>query len=115
MAGVETGVVLLGPPFPHLHNVPMHHGQFGGYARKWTSSSNQLLVWKYCQDLYQVLACSSEVWISEWYGAQSEACVVRHKLNLYIGSLVTVAYGMSQDVLVGDGQRWCVKHREFSE
>ena len=44
---------------------------------------------------------------------------VRCKLNLCVGSPVTEAYGKSDDVLesswsyVRDGQRLCVKHREF--
>ncbi len=65
VVGVETDVVLLGPPIPHLHIIPTHCGQSGGYVGKWTSNSNQLSVWKYCQDLCQVPAISGEVWISE--------------------------------------------------
>src|SRR6266436_4701011 len=61
VVGVETDVVLLGPPIPHLRIVPMHHRQSGRYVRKWISNSNQLLVWKYCQDPYQVPAFSGEV------------------------------------------------------
>src|SRR5260221_9343986 len=44
---------------------------------------------------------------------------VRCELNLCVGSLVTEAYGKSDDVselsrsYVGDGQRLCIKHREF--
>ncbi len=44
---------------------------------------------------------------------------VRCKLNLCVGSLVTEAYRKSDDVselsqsYVGDGQRLCIKHREF--
>ena len=44
---------------------------------------------------------------------------VRCELNLCVGSLVTEAYGKSDDVLessrsyVGDRRRLCVKHREF--
>src|SRR5258708_30462490 len=44
---------------------------------------------------------------------------VRHELNLCVGSPVTEAYGKLDDVselsqsYVGDGQRLCVKHREF--
>ena len=44
---------------------------------------------------------------------------VRRKLNLCVGSPVTEAYRKSDNVLessrsyVGDGQRLCVKHREF--
>ena len=40
MVGVETDVVLLGPPIPHLHIIPMHCRQSGGYVGKWTSNSN---------------------------------------------------------------------------
>ncbi len=44
---------------------------------------------------------------------------VRCKLNLCVGSLVTEAYGKSDNVsessqsYVGDRWRLCVKHREF--
>src|SRR5258708_3534189 len=44
---------------------------------------------------------------------------VRCELNLCVGSPVTEAYGKSDDVsessrsYVGDGQRLCIKHREF--
>ncbi len=44
---------------------------------------------------------------------------VRHELNLCVGSPVTEAYGKSDNVselswsYVGDGQRLCIKHREF--
>ncbi len=65
VVGVETDVVLLGPPIPHLCIIPMHCGQSGRYVGKWTSNSNWLLVWKYCQDLYQVPAISGEVRIGE--------------------------------------------------
>ncbi len=38
---------------------------------------------------------------------QNKACGVRHKLNLYVGSPVTVAYGMSEDALeLSQSQRW---------
>src|SRR5258707_2904604 len=44
---------------------------------------------------------------------------VRCELNLCVGSPVTEAYGKSDEVsessrsYVGDGQRLCIKHREF--
>src|SRR5260221_1874594 len=46
---------------------------------------------------------------------------VRRELNLCVGSLVTEAYGKSDDVsessrsYVGDGWRLCIKHREFPQ
>ncbi len=93
--GVETGEVFPGPPCLCLCNIPMHHGQSGRYVKKWTSfSSNQLLVWKYCQDLHQAPASSSDdpdQWAS---GAWYEAHRMRHKLNLCVGSPVTAASGV---------------------
>ena len=44
---------------------------------------------------------------------------VRHELNLCVGSLVTEAYGKSDDVsesswsYIRDGRRLCIEHREF--
>src|SRR5258708_3776951 len=100
VVGVETGEVFLGPPCLHLCNIPMHCRQSDRYVEKWTSfSSNQLFVWKYCQDLCQALVSSSDE--LDWWvgGAQYEAHGIRHKLNLCVGSLVTAAYRVSDNEL----------------
>ena len=51
-------------------------------------SSNWLLVWKYCQDLHHTLENSGmgPAWQAGWG--------MRCKLNLLVGSPVTVAYGL---------------------
>jgi len=66
-----------------------------------------------CQDLCQFPASSSEIWISEWGGVQNEACVVRHKLNLYIGSPVTVAYGVLDNVSELSQSLSCLSWRQM--
>ena len=58
--------------------------------------------------------------LGEWDGTRDGVHDVRHELNLLAGSLVTVAYRLSEMVSesslraqVRDGQRQCIQHREF--
>src|SRR5258705_14013817 len=72
-----------------------------------------------CQDPYQVPAVSGEVQSVSNVEHGTKSGRVRRELNLCVGSPVTEAYGKSDDVsessrsYVGDGQRLCIKHREF--
>src|SRR5260221_10338677 len=111
VVGVETDVVLLGPPIPHLCIIPMHHGQSGRYVRKWTSnvtscqSGNTV---KNCVKFQQSLVKSRSVSNVE---CSMKPGRVRCELKLCVRSPVTEDYGKAGSVLelsrsyVRDGQR----------
>ncbi len=61
---------------------------------------------KTCIKLWWILMWN---WISGQGGMWNKACVVRHELNLCVGSLVTVAYRVSDNVSESSwnlSQRW---------